>query len=191
MIVVVGRPGLDGVGQLTRPAARIALAAAEAGSTVELVGAVGDDADGEAAVLELGRNGIGHAALLRDPGGATPREPGSSPLPRLDAADVALGLSYLAECQVLVVAEPVAEAALNAALDAAAYHRAALVVLTDGQRRAAALPADATVLDLPDEDSGAFALLVGIYAARLDAGDGPASAWQNALAGSGWERAAT
>ena len=142
MIVVVGRPGLSSAGRLGLPAARVALAAAEAGARVELVGSVGDDADGEQVALELGRHGIGHAALLRDPAGTTPHEsteeeepgepaaPGQAP--HLDAADVELGLSYLAECRVLVVAEPLTPAALAAAVEAAAYHRAALIVVGAG-----------------------------------------------------------
>ncbi len=53
-------------------AAAIAVAAVEAGGVVQLIGKVGDDPDGDAAVLALGRAGIGHVAMLRDAGHRTP-----------------------------------------------------------------------------------------------------------------------
>ena len=53
-------------------AAAIAVAAVEAGGVVQLIGKVGDDPDGDAAVLALGRAGVGHAAMLRDAGHRTP-----------------------------------------------------------------------------------------------------------------------
>ena len=66
--------------------------------------------------LALGVAGVGHAALLRDPAGVTPRvdsdgiETGA-PLARLDAADIDLGLRYVPDCRVLVVADPLDERA--------------------------------------------------------------------------------
>ncbi len=197
MIVVLGRPGLSDRGALDRPAGRVARAAAGAGARVELVGSVGDDADGEALALELGHAGIGHAALLRDPAGVTPRvadedaeEGEAGPLPRLDAADVDLGLHYLADCQVLVVAEPLEAAALAVATAAATYHDAALIVLTPAGVVPAGLPNDATVLEMPSHDDGAFAELVGRYAASLESGRSAAEAWHAALTETGWESAA-
>ena len=83
-------------------------------------------------------------------------------------------------------------AALAAALDGARYHGAALVVaatqprLPDDDR----LPEHTTVLEAPDEDDGAFAGLVGRYAAQLDAGGDSADAWRDALEATGWEAAA-
>ena len=53
-------------------AAAIAVAAVEAGGVVQLIGKVGDDPDGDAALLALGRAGIGHVAMLRDAGHRTP-----------------------------------------------------------------------------------------------------------------------
>lgn len=192
MIVVLGLPGLTERGALDRIAGRVCAAAAAAGARVELVGSVGDDADGDAVVVELGRAGIGHAALLRDAGAATPRtddEATESPrLPRLEAADVELGLQYVTECRVLVVAEPLDGEALRAAVDGAAYHGAALIALrTAGTAAADGLPAAATVLEAPPADDGAFARLVGSYAAALDAGRAPAEAWHDAIADTGWE----
>lgn len=192
MILVVGRPGLTEAGRLDRPAARVALAAAEAGARVELIGSLGDDPDGDVVTLELGRAGIGHAALLRDPAGITPRHGAvAERLPRLDAADADLGLRYISECRVLVLAEPLADDTLAVAADVASYHSAALVALVPlGGRSPSVLPATATVLEMPAEDDGAFSALVGRYAALLDAGRQHEDAWRDALAGSGWEESA-
>lgn len=196
MIVVLGRPGLTVDGQLARAAGRIAAAAAAAGARVELVGSVGDDADGEQVALALGVAGIGHAALLRDPGGVTPRLDAdgvetAAPLPRLDAGDIDLGLRYLPECQVLVVAETLDQAAMTTVIDAVAYHSAALVVLTPASAEAPpGLPETATVLELPEHDEGAFADLVGRYAAGLAGGRGATDAWREAIEQTGWESAA-
>jgi hypothetical protein len=183
VIVVLGRPELDERGSLTRRAGRLASAAAAGGAEVELVGSVTDDAAGDATITELGREAIGHAALLRMP---------TSGEPRLDAADIELGLRYVSDCRVLVVAESLEGAALDAAIDGATYHRAQLIVAAPLAAAAAAqLPEDATVLGPPDEDDGAFADLVGRYAAQLDAGRGAADAWRDAITATGWEETAT
>ena len=188
MIVVLGRPQLDERGTLIRRAGRVATAAAGSGANVELVGSVTDDGAGDATITELGRNGIGHAALLRMP---------TTGEPRLDAADIELGLSYVSDCRVLVIADELDAAALAAAIEGAQYHRAHLVVAGSLPANAAAsasaapqLPDDATVLAAPAEDDGAFADLVGRYAAQLDAGRIAADAWHDAIAATGWEEAA-
>jgi hypothetical protein len=189
VIVVVGRPGLDANDQLDRLAAQIALAAVADGAKVDLVGSIGDDAAGDRVGLDLGKAGIGHAALLRDPSTTTPRwGEAAAVLPRLDGQDVELGLAYLADYQVLVVAEPVDPSALRAAGDAAAYQGAALIVVVAPEAAAPGdVPADATVLEMPAEDDGAFAQLVGRYAAALDSGVAAAAAWQAAVSAVGWE----
>jgi sugar/nucleoside kinase (ribokinase family) len=200
VIVVVGRPWLSADGKAAGGAGLVALAAARAGGRVELVGSVGNDLDGDAVITELGRAGIGHAAILRDPAGVT-RSGGADgnlagdpesgpPLPRLEAADLDLGLRYLAECQVLVVAEPLPSDVVNVAADAATYHAAALVVLAEPSTAPSDLPDNATVLELPDDDDGAFAELVGRYAVKLDAGQPPSDAWREATEESGWEKSA-
>jgi hypothetical protein len=132
VIVVVGRPGLGAGAGLSGRAAAIALAAAAAGSRVELVGSVGDDAAGNEVVVRLGRAGVGHAAVLRDPAGRTPiPEATAAPLPRLDAADVGLGLGYLAACRVIVVAEPLPPDVQAAVREAADYHGAVLLSMEE------------------------------------------------------------
>jgi hypothetical protein len=76
MIVVVGLPAYaetsSGEGSAGGLAVEVAAAAHALGSAVELVGKVGDDGAGDAVVLALGRLGVGHAALLRDPSRSTP-----------------------------------------------------------------------------------------------------------------------
>jgi hypothetical protein len=77
VIVVIGSPSYrppeggagDGVGGL---GAAIARAAVGAGADVQFVGKVGDDASGDALVLALAREGVGHVAILRDAAHPTP-----------------------------------------------------------------------------------------------------------------------
>lgn len=196
MIVVVGRPAL-GVAAASRPdrptgpAAQIALAAAAAGASVELLGAVGDDDRADALAVALGRAGVGHAALLRLAGAATPRW-GDAPSswPRLDAADLDLGLRYLPECRVLVLAEPLPRELREVALEAAAYHGAAIVaVVTDGEPPDERLAQVATVLIAPDDAVSPFAELIGRFAAALDGGEAPGPAFRGAVEAVGWEPA--
>jgi hypothetical protein len=189
VIVVVGRPGLDAKDDLDRPAGLIAIAAAAAGARVELVGSIGDDPAGDRVALALGRAGVGHAALLRDPAAVTPRAAGPiGPTPRLDGQDVELGLAYLAEYGVLVVAELLEPAALDAVRTAAEFQQAALVgIIGPGERVPAQYPAAATLLEMPADDEGAFSALVGRYAAGLDRGLAAVDAWQKALEAGGWE----
>lgn len=194
MIVVLGRPGRGDDGRLDRPAGRIALAAAAAGGRVELVGTIGDDAAGDEVIVALGQAGIGHAAVLRDPGALTPGQEADDEalrLPRLDAADIDLGLRYIAECDVLVVAEPLPAEAIQVVVEAAAYHGAALVVLRDPETELepADLPDDVTVLEPPAGAGDVFADLVGRYVALLDARVPPADAWSRAVGETGWEPA--
>ncbi len=182
MIVVLGRPSLDERGAVAGTAGRVAIAAAAAGADVELVGSVGDDETGDLAVTALGTAGVGHAALLRMPGGRS--------CDRSTRADIELGLRYVADCRVLVIAEPLGGEALRAAVDGAAYHGAQLIVVREpGADAPEGVPDSATVLEQPDEDAGAFTGLVGRYAARLDRGASHLDAWRDALSDTGWEQA--
>ncbi len=77
MITVIGhlvlRPADSGEPDAVEGlAAEVAMAAAEAGASVQIVGKVGEDAAGDAVVLALGRARVGHAAVLRDAGHPTP-----------------------------------------------------------------------------------------------------------------------
>ncbi len=83
MIVVVGQPSYRGPsdmapGRAVGSAAALARAAAAAGAAVQLVGRIGNDATGDAVLLDLARAGVGHAAILRDAGRPTPSRPGAS-----------------------------------------------------------------------------------------------------------------
>jgi hypothetical protein len=202
VIVVIGNPVL--VGGEPRPRAgglpaSIAIAAAEAGADVQLVGKAGDDPAGEAALLDLGARGVGHVALLRDPSVPTPaiagdeadedvfedcegdaQEPGSAIAgPTLEPADIELALSYLPDYRVLVVADPLGAAALAVVEAAIRWSGAALVVVVP----AGSLPpqVEATVLEAPEQGTvGAFGAVVGRYAAALDRGEEPAEAFASA-----------
>ncbi len=248
MIVVIGNPSYrppepgapDSANGL---AARVAKAAVAAGGGVQLVGKIGDDGAGDAVVLALAREGIGHAAILRDPGRPTPiiasrgdrdgleeasrngmgsaavavgvlgtellgEEAGAdrdiefereellpadpAERPVLEPADVELALRYLTEFGVVVVADPLSEAAAGVAAEAATYAGAHLVsVVAPGAAAPAGLES-ATVLEAPRVDpDGVFASLVGAYAAGLDAGLSPAEAFRQATDRVGWQAAAS
>lgn len=62
----VEQPEPDGL------APAIASAAAAAGARVELISKAGDDPEGDAVLLALARDGVGHVATLRDPSRLTP-----------------------------------------------------------------------------------------------------------------------
>jgi hypothetical protein len=226
MIVVIGLPAYtdeeDGERCAGGLVVEIAAEAHRRGGEVELAGKVGADGAGDSVVLALGRLGIGHAALLRDParptpllvaagmdtpdsdtggaeagdtidGGARllPAKPDARPV--LEAGDVEMALRYLTGTSVLVVAEPISAAAMSAALDGAAFAAAKLVVIAGPDEPAgalAAVPDAATVLQAPAADDGSFARLVGAYAAGLDAGVDPATAFRNGVAAAGWEPSA-
>ena len=211
MIVVVGVPGWR-AGEPATPAglsALVAMAAAAAGASVELVGRVGDDAAGDALLIALSRAGVGHAAVLRDPAKATPvlaragddegiaaeapadeAPADGSRGPQLDAGDLELGLSYLTDYRVVVVADPVSEATLRTIGEAAAYADVSLVVVSGPAVPASVLPTTATVLQAPDAgDAAAFAQLVAAYAVALDRGEPAESAFRAAVATAGWASA--
>lgn len=177
MIVVVGNPVAQAspAGTLAGgPAAVVALSAAAAGSEVQLVARVVDDAAGDSMLQHLTEAGVSHVATLRQP--ATPEAP------VLDAADLDLALRYLTNVGVLVLAsyDPLLSVV---AIDAAAWNHAALVVLLpSGTTVPDDLPAEATVLASPDADpDGAFGSLVGAYAAALDRGVDPATAFRTTI----------
>jgi hypothetical protein len=191
----------------------VAVAAASGGGEVQLVGKVGDDPAGEAALLDLASRSVGHVAILRDPSLATPEtadreasepvrfddEPGdetgaatppsTSPAaaPTLDAADLDLALRYLPDYRVVVLADPLPGAALDVIVAASRWSGAALVIVLP---KGASVPndaAEATVLEAPADDAdGAFAAIVGAYAVALDRGEEPAEAFATASATGGW-----
>ena len=148
-------------------AAELALAAAAAGRSVQLVGKIGNDEAGDALLTALAFAGVGHAAILRDAANATPvhvagsellsaalegsllddqddGELDSAPLPvglSMDAADVALALRYLTDFHVVVVAAPLDTPAVEAVLDAAGFAGAHVIHL-DGADVPGGAPGD-------------------------------------------------
>ncbi len=218
MIVVIGSPtarSIDGALQAAGAASRVALAAARGGRSVQLVGKTGDDATADAIVLDLARGGVGHVALLREAAHPTPVDDGPSDdvdpatddldgasetpaadpalpgIPTLEAADVDLGLRYLTDYRVVVLADPSAADVVAVAADAARWGEARLIVVVAAGRPAPdGLPGDAVVLEAPQTDpDGAFADLVGAFAAALDGGDEPETAFRASLASDGWSGA--
>ena len=222
MIVVIGCPIgrlADGAIAAAGMSSGVALSAAGAGRVVQLVGRVGDDPTADAIVLDLARGGVGHVALLRDGTRATPLEqavpdgteiddedeeagdfgvaeaaapPVAHPGPALDAADVDLGLRYLTEFAVLVVADPVDAATVAAVAEAAGWGDARLIMVVGHDAPVPdGLPADAVVFEAPGEDpDGVFATLVGHFAAGLDDGADLEAAFRASLGSDGWSDAA-
>lgn len=213
MIVVVGLPayadGPDGEECAGGLAVEVAAAARRRGGTVELVGKVGNDGTGDAVVVALGRLGIGHAALLRDPARPTPvltvapRDEAGDPAsdgpevrllpedasarPVLEAADVELALRYLPGASVIVLADQLVESTVEAGIQGAAFSAARLIVLVPAGGVTPAVPPETTVLEAPEEDDGSFGRLVGTFAGALEAGVDPAAAFREAVTTSGWE----
>jgi ribokinase len=196
-------------------AAGVGRAAAAAGADVQLVGKVGEDPQGDAVLLDLARIGVGHVAVLRDPSRPTLEAPVSSasaseaelfaddpddseantdPLHQpsaggltLDAGDIELALRYLPDYRVLVVADPLPVAPLGVVLAASGWSGATTVLLVPNGSDPPAVGSEATVLEAPADDSdGAFASVVGAYAAALDRGEEPAEAFATASKERGW-----
>lgn len=107
--------------------------------------------------------------------------------PTLDAGDLQLALRYLPDYRVVVVADALDSAALSTVAAAARWSGAQLVIVVPSGSDGHDLPDDATVLQAPPLDpDGAFAAVVGAYAAALDRGATPAEAFSSASEGSGW-----
>jgi hypothetical protein len=215
VIVVIGSP----IGWLrddeivpTGTPARVAMAAAAAGRGVQLLGRTGDDPVADGLLLALARAGVGHVALLRDPARRTPLAPqpatddadpalvveeasGTSPegppVPTLDAGDVDLGLRYLTNYAVLVVAEPAGPDVVRVVADAASWTDAQLIVVVEQDAEPpVGLPPEVIVFEAPAEDpEGDFAAFVGRFAAALDDGAEAGDAFRSSLAEEGWTEA--
>ncbi|HET7029388.1 MAG TPA: hypothetical protein VFI34_02665 [Candidatus Limnocylindrales bacterium] len=216
MLVVVGSPSARLEGGDVRAdgiAAGVAQAAVAAGGSVQIVGRVGEDPLGDGVLLDLAAAGVGHVAVLRAAGEATPlalppsgraddAAPGEalagdatfdppSPMPaaglRLDAADLELALRYLPDYRVIVAAADLDPAALTSVVAAASWSGARLVVLVGGDPGTPNLPPDATVLAQPADADEAFSAVVARYAVELDRGSEPAAAFAAASSGAGWQ----
>ncbi len=211
MIVVIGSPVLrrdpatTAVDVVGLPG-RIAMAAASANRTVQLVGKVGDDDAGDTLLNALTTAGVGHAATLRDASNATPTSDAppaaadDDPFPAddfvdalplglpLEAGDVQLALRYLTEFRVVVIAAPLDAQTLATAIESAGFAGAHVIRLDGGTDD---VPTDIamTAFEAPADDEPAFAAMVGQYAAGLDGGRTAADAFTDATRGTNWERA--
>jgi sugar/nucleoside kinase (ribokinase family) len=211
VIVVIGSLRLRGSGSDAEAdglAASIAAAAAASGARVELIGKLGDDPAGDAVLLSLARHGVGHVALLRDPGRRTTTAPaideridldesealtaeggaaepaGAGGSPTLEAADAGLALRYLPEISV-IVAVHLAPEVLTEAAAAAGWAETSLVVVVPADGGPPdGLPAGAVTLAVADDDESAVGGAIGRYAAALDRGD-PADAAYDAFIAAG------
>ena len=167
MIVTCGALGASNARGVS--AAAVARRAAANGASVQVVGVLPEGPVADRLLLELAAEGIGHAAVLREPA----RE--------LEAADLDLALRYLPEVRVVVVVEMPAPI-VAAAAEQTQWSGAALIVLdraaVDAELPPPNLPDGAIVLESPATDpDGTFAGFVGVLAARLDAGATAADAW--------------
>ncbi len=192
-VELVGRIGDDGPGD----AVLLVLARSGVGHTAMLrdpahptrIAVGGPDDDGEPLVPLPGRG------AADETGSGAPNTAdivaGPDPAPSLEPGDVELGLRYVREYRVVVVAEEVDELLAREAADAAAFADAPLVAVVAASGGIPTAFAGATVLAAPDADpDGAFAALVGRYAAALDAGLDPSVAFTEARVAAGWEPSA-
>jgi hypothetical protein len=184
-------------------AAQIALRAASDGRSVQLVGKAGEDPEGDAVLLALARGGVGHVTMLRDAGMATPRaaapidddpaEPDGavktvSNAAGLDSGDIELALRYLTDFSVLVLAVPADPDIARVVTAAAGWGDVRLIlVLPIGDAVPDGLPVDAIAFEAPDSDpDGVFAAMVGSFAAALDEGSDPGTAFHRTVEEAGW-----
>ena len=165
MIVIgfLGAPGKEG-----ELALEVARRAAATGARVEMVGVAAPDASGDKRLLQLAAEGVGHATVVRS--GAT----------ALDAADLDLALHYLPDIRAIVLVAPHASLVPPAAAESGWSGAGLVIVATKGAAPETSAAPQAIVLEPPASDpDGTFAGLVADLAARLDAGQDPATAWRS------------
>jgi hypothetical protein len=202
VIVVIGSLRLRGSGDDSDAAglvSSVATAAAAGDARVEVIARLGDDPAGDAVLLSLARQKVGHVAVLRDLGEATAMVPDDTletPDPAtpetaataspaatpntadLEAADVNLALRYLPQIGV-IVAVHLSDDVLAEAVAAATWADTALVVIVPaGTSVPKGLPPTAVTLEIDDQDESAAGAAVGRYAAALDRGDPPRDAFE-------------
>jgi len=179
LLLALGRAGIGHLAALRDPSRPTSLVIVDVDASEEAL-------DVSSIVLADGESAIGDEASAPPPWIA----PGSSPAVTLEPADVALGLQYLRDYRVLVAVEPLGEAATVVVAEAAAFAGATLVVVAQPGVVVDPAYAAATLFEAPvDDRDGAFARLVGRYAAGLDRGIAPADAFRAATTAGGWEAA--
>lgn len=198
MIVVIGSlmGRRDEAGHI-KPAgfaAEIAVAAVRSGSPVQVVARVGEDAVGDEVILGLAADRIGHVATLRDAGRETAviddamdetidGEPDATDSDEraagiLDGPDVDLALRYLSDYRVIVIVHPADAGVVREAASAATWAGAHLVVVVaqDAPIAAGSMPNDALVV-LAQPNAEGLAARLGVYAASVDSGSDPDTAY--------------
>ncbi len=129
---------------------------------------------------------------IGEPAGQPPGDAPETPDPAasLEPADLSLGLRYLRDFDVLVAVEPLPAGGSAVVADAASFAGAAVVVVVDPGSPAPSTYGEATLIEAPaDDPEGAFARLVGHYAAALDRGVTPAEAFRGVTDEGGWQLA--
>jgi hypothetical protein len=175
LLLALGRTGVGHLAALRDPAVPTALATVDAEATE-------DDIDSISVLL----------AEERHTAGSPPHErsSGTSPAGILEPADVGLGLRYLRDYRVVVSVEPLGDGGAAVVTEAASFAGATLVVVARPGLAVPSAYAAATLIEAPaDDPDGAFAGLVGRYAAALDRGTAPADAFRAAATAGGWEAA--
>jgi hypothetical protein len=175
LLLALARAGVGHLAVLRDPARPTAIVPAAAEPSLGEPGSAQ-----EALLAEL------HEAQRPSPGGL----PAGAPGPTLEGADISLGMRYLRDYRVVVAVEPLAEGGAAIIADAASFADAHLVVIEVPGAAASEAYRRATILEAPaDDPEGAFAALVGRFAAALDRGEPGATALRAAVAAGGWEAA--
>jgi hypothetical protein len=169
-VIVVG---ILAPGGSSASAVAIANRAAATGARTEIVGVAPTGPVGDRQLTVLAAAGVGHATVVRS--GAAGIEP----------ADLDLALRYLPDVRVVVLLAPPGPL-LETALAASSWSAAALILVGPLDDDAAALanaaaPAPIVLAPPVHDPDEAFAGVVAVVAARLDAGEPPAAAWGSAL----------
>ena len=206
MIVVIGGLRLRGSGDDFDAAglvSSVATAAAGGDARVEVIARLGDDPAGDAVLLSLARQKVGHVAVLRDPAKGTivvpddaaepqdpvapdtpdtPAAPAALEGPLLEAADANLALRYLPQVGV-IVAIHLPDDVLAEAIAAASWAETSLIVIVpSGASVPTGLPPTAVTLEIDDQDEWAAGAEVGRYAAALDRGEAARDAFEALVA---------
>lgn len=177
LLLALARSGVGHLAVLRDPARPTALAPAAPQD------AMGDDDD---PVQEL----LAEVEATSAAESGAPVPPVPPVAPALEPADLSLGLRYLRDFRVVVAVEPIADGGAAVIAEAASFADAVLVVVARPGGPTSEAYARATLLEAPADDAeGAFARLVGGYAAALDRGVPPGDAFRAAAEVGGWQAA--
>ncbi|HEY6058580.1 MAG TPA: hypothetical protein VIV06_11135, partial [Candidatus Limnocylindrales bacterium] len=158
----------------------------DAGIRTRTVGLPETAVDVDESALDLLDEAGSPGTASKAPAGEPPAAPEAA-LARLGAGDVELALRYLSDIAVIVVTEPLDAGASSAVAAGAAFAGAQLVAVVEPGQAVPEAFEGGSVFEMPGGDAGpAFASFVAAYAAALDRGDPPATAFDEARSSSGW-----